>query len=173
MTFEQFLETWNSDLSAKIIEFTGELGYTDHPEILAQTLEYGIAYADFFENADGHNTDLLIFLKAICVRVIFFSEDTEIENRSGRLWERAIASMSMPHQRLVQIPLEADAVEEILRPLKSLQLEKEQDTLHQELFNPIRSRLEGQQATAARKHATTALRYAMARVLIQEEVHEK
>ena len=136
MTFEQFLETWNSDLSAKIIEFTGELGYTDHPEILAQTLEYGIAYADFFENADGHNTDLLIFLKAICVRVIFFSEDTEIENRSGRLWERAIASMSMPHQRLVQIPLEADAVEEILRPLKSLQLEKEQDTLHQELFNP-------------------------------------
>lgn len=160
MTFEQFLEIWNSsELSVQLIRFiSDELGYADSPKILEETLEWGMTYADFFED-DPENKNLLIFLKAICITVIFLTEDTEIQSGKGHLWNRAMALIPMKQRRIVRIPLDPVTVEKILKPLESLRI-------HKSLFEPIRSGL----APTANQKATTALRRAMARLLVKEEL---
>lgn len=165
MTFEEFLEQFNVTLGPSLTTFLHELGYGDRSEVLSRTLEYGIAYADFFKN-DEENNDFLIFLKAISVVFIFHAdEDTEIESGNGRLWEWARSALSIIiHRRIMRIPLNKDDLEIIFQPLKFL---NEEEAIYNTLLTPFRDRLE-----AGRKQATSPLRYAMAQALLAQEEND-
>ena len=172
MTYEELLEEWNGSLSEKVTESLDHLGY-DHPKLVLRVLDYGIAYADYFfseENTDTDtDTELLRFLKAICLRLLFLlgDEDTAvpINSENGRLWERSSSSLSSNHKRLVRLTRDEEALENILQPLNCLK-EQKKDLIHDALFKPIRDQLK------STRHAVTAMRYAMEQALI-EEAHNR
>lgn len=173
MTFEDLLEEWNSNLSDPVTKFLNHLGY-NHPKLARRVLDYGIGYADYFDNDEENtNTELLKFLKAICLWMLFLRDEDEdtavpIDSENGRLWERSISSPSLStnHKRLVRLTLDKAALEEILQPLNCLK-EQEQDSIHDTLFKRIRDQLTSTQ------HAATAMRYVMEKVLIEEAHNEK
>lgn len=166
MTAQAFLEKWNFRFSKEITDWLTTLEYPNHEEIIAATLNYAIAYADYFDE-DG---ETLRFLKAICVRVVFWADKdlaAAIGSGRGRLWERCVSSLPPNPKRLARLlTLENKAFTEILQdfPCLSEKIEvkstKEKITIDDLLFKYIRYQI------SRSKHAATAMRYEVERALI-------
>ena len=199
MTYEELLEEWNGSLSEKVTEFLDHLGYS-HPKLVLRVLDYGIAYADYFfseENTDTDtDTELLRFLKAICLRLLFLgeAEDTAvpIDSENGRLWERSFSSLSSNHKRLVRLMYEnrplvrGDNLEEMRKfPDDCIDLiatdppSRDEEAL-ENILQPLNCLKEQKKdlihdalfkpirdQLKSTRHAVTAMRYAMEQVLIE------
>lgn len=182
MTFEDFLEKWNLKFSKEITEWLETLEYSgSHQEIISEALSYAIAYADYFDT----DAEILRFLKAICIRVIFQADGDladVIESQHGRLWKRCLSSLSTNPRRIARLTLELE-YDEVTGKLKYNEVTEifqdfaclgetvavrgtkgvEKRSIDNLLFAYMRSQISTSRSV---KNVATAIRYEMERALI-------